>query len=760
VGIDMAKKNNYEVWRSQYDVLDDREPIEGGNGKVYFVRKDGEILVLKQLKKSFVEKGGETSREKKTRFNREIDIVNNIAKDIPTILPIYAYSKDDYWYVMPLAEGIMEHMIKSDDRFIEAVKLVLDLADGLVYLHNHGVSHRDIKPDNIYFYKDRCCLSDFGIAGLSEQNERLTPSDKQLGAIFTISPEMKRDPLHADGKKADVFSLAKTLWMLIRNDDKGFDGSYDRRNPSIGLSYTSECKGIHLVELEDLLEDATDTDPERRPDMNTFAHRLKIWQEICQDNSRWQDSEWSYLSKALFAGKQASSAIWTDVNAIIAVLREISWLPAYNHIFLPDMGGLDLIGVEPAHEEGCIYLMFESAGLAVVKPKSLVFEGFADANDWNCFLLELENMKPIFKSPDVEYSSEVLVEDTPGHYISADTFVYGVYDYDTGEKLPSEAIRVSRFFRGSFLITLKQGPYNQCVDYAYRAVHDKVGIGNIRIFMSRLREMQNICKEGNYDFRSVINSVFMRNDQRVKEQIKKTNERKDYVSKHPKLELYLQEHLSNWKFECLRDIEIKPGYICYTFFMNLKGYFSLSEGFPEKYKLCSDGMFYNDTDSIDLLQCWTIDDAKAILKSLQIKLNEYLNAAGYVSEFYSLPMINVELNMVRKPIHLITKEEIKELMVKADDRQDNTLVLDGEGYAHIIIDSKESMFYPVCTETWQAGNCYVGKYADVDSQIEAEYALILQGLIKYLRSGRRTYANDSFGNEEDMICEIKELMEE
>lgn len=70
------------------------------------------------------------------------------------------------------------------------------------------------------------------------------------------------------------------------------------------------------------------------------------------------------------------------------------------------------------------------------------------------------------------------------------------------------------------------------------------------------------------------------------------------------------------------------------------------------------------------------------------------------------------------------------------------------------------MFYPVCTETWQAGNCYVGKYADVDSQIEAEYALILQGLIKYLRSGRRTYADDSFGNEEDMICEIKELMEE
>ena len=266
--------------------------------------------------------------------------MKNIAKDIPNVLPIYKSSESDYWYVMPVAEGIMEHMIKSTDRLVDAVKFVLDLADTLVDLHNRGVSHRDIKPDNIYFYKGHCCLSDFGIAGLSEPDERLTPADKQLGALFTISPEMKRDPLHADGKKADVFSLAKTMWMLIVKDDKGFDGSYDRRNQSIGLSYNSVCKGVHLIELEDLLEDATDISPERRPDMVTFAKRLRIWREICQDNSRLQDSEWSYLSKALFAGKQASRAVWTDVNAIIDVLREIARLPAYTHIFLPDMGGL------------------------------------------------------------------------------------------------------------------------------------------------------------------------------------------------------------------------------------------------------------------------------------------------------------------------------------------------------------------------------------------------------------------------------------
>lgn len=48
-----------------------------------------------------------------------------------------------------------------------------------------------------------------------------------MGAVFTISPEMKRNPKEADGKKADVFSLAKTLWMFLTKDEKGFDGVYD-----------------------------------------------------------------------------------------------------------------------------------------------------------------------------------------------------------------------------------------------------------------------------------------------------------------------------------------------------------------------------------------------------------------------------------------------------------------------------------------------------------------------------------------------------
>lgn len=758
----MGKKKgtNYEDWRSQYVELPDKKPIEGGNGKVYFVCKDGKELALKQLKESFARGSGKNSREKICRFQREIQIVRKLAKTIPGIVPIHDYSEYNCWYVMPVAEGIMEHMVASENRLIEAADFVLEMADTLGKLHSHGVCHRDIKPDNIYFYEGRCCLSDFGIAGVAELEGRLTPADKQLGAIFTIAPEMKRDPLRADGRKADVYSLAKTLWMLIRNDSKGFDGSYDRRNPCIGLSFASECKGIHIVELEDLLEQATDTSPERRPDVEDFAQGLRLWQEIRKDNRRSQDSEWRYLSKALFAGKQAASATWTDIDVIIAVLQDIARLPAYNHIFLPSKGGLDLIGADRASEEGCLYLMLVPTEIAVVKPKSLTFEGFSEANDWNYFLLELEDMKPALETSDMNCIREVLVEDIPGHYVSANGFVYGVYDYDTGQQLPAEAKLVERYCRGSFLITLKQGPYNQCVDYAYQALHDRIGTENIRVFMSDLRKIKNSCEESGFDFRKLLNQVFMTVDQCAEKTSIYLKERKAYVTKLPKLDVYLQGHLSGWQFFCPTTDRMKTvsGNICYTFVLRPKDEFTLSKGFPEEFILCKDGVFRKNPESNDEFHAWAVDEAKEMLNSLQEGFNEYLSKAGYISEYYMLPCVHVKLKMIEIPTHLVTKEEIRELMFNADDRKDNTLVLDGDGYPHIIQDMADSQFYPVVTETWEAGNCYVGKYADIDGQLETEYTLVLQGLSDYLQRRRSVYVDISFGNVKNLLCEIEERM--
>lgn len=159
----MSKKSrSCDSWKRKYDVISE-EKQEGGNGFVYFVRKDGEEYALKQLKEKYIR----SDKEKRKRFIVEIQTVKRVSGYITGILPIFDDSPSEYWYVMPRAQPIM-NKIKQDLCDINKItEFVLELSDSLVQLHDKGIFHRDIKPSNIYFYKERACLSDFGLVDCS-----------------------------------------------------------------------------------------------------------------------------------------------------------------------------------------------------------------------------------------------------------------------------------------------------------------------------------------------------------------------------------------------------------------------------------------------------------------------------------------------------------------------------------------------------------------------------------------------------------------
>jgi hypothetical protein len=64
-------------------------------------------------------------------------------------------------------------------------------------------------------------------------------------------------------------------------------------------------------------------------------------------------------------------------------------------------------------------------------------------------------------------------------------------------------------------------------------------------------------------------------------------------------------------------------------------------------------------------------------------------------------------------------------MRSADDRVNNTFVIDENGYAQIVQRHNESNFYPLRYETWCAGNVYVGRYSRL-SDIEDTYIYSLE----------------------------------
>jgi serine/threonine protein kinase len=95
----------------------------------------------------------------------------------------------------------------------EAVGLVLQACAGLQHAHEHGLVHRDIKPQNLLVRPDGVLkIADFGIARAIEGTQ-LTAVGTVLGTAVYAAPEQ------ASGEQvtavADIYSLGAVLYELI-----------------------------------------------------------------------------------------------------------------------------------------------------------------------------------------------------------------------------------------------------------------------------------------------------------------------------------------------------------------------------------------------------------------------------------------------------------------------------------------------------------------------------------------------------------------
>ena len=106
-------------------------------------------------------------------------------------------------------------------------------------------------------------------------------------------------------------------------------------------------------------------------------------------------------------------------------------------------------------------------------------------------------------------------------------------------------------------------------------------------------------------------------------------------------------------------------------------------------------------------------------------------------------------NFEKIPEHIFTREEIRKVIYEADDRHQNCLVIDENGYPLILHSNYNPFIYPVHCEQWDAYNCYTGKYAKLDdAYINELYHDLLYAWVNYLQSGIGQYTADVFAIEE------------
>ena len=119
-----------------------------------------------------------------------------------------------YYIVMELIEGITlkEYIAKKGKLSIkEATSIAIQVSMGLEAAHNHGIVHRDVKPQNIIISTDgKVKVTDFGIARAASSN---TISSNVMGSVHYSSPEQVRGG-YSD-EKSDIYSLGITLYEMV-----------------------------------------------------------------------------------------------------------------------------------------------------------------------------------------------------------------------------------------------------------------------------------------------------------------------------------------------------------------------------------------------------------------------------------------------------------------------------------------------------------------------------------------------------------------
>ena len=97
-------------------------------------------------------------------------------------------------------------------------KAVLEVAEGLQYMHGLGILHRDIKPQNILIDSNGVAkIVDFGVSKVLDDPENDTV--KATEGTYHFMPPEECDPEidEYSGKAVDVWALGVTLYALLYN---------------------------------------------------------------------------------------------------------------------------------------------------------------------------------------------------------------------------------------------------------------------------------------------------------------------------------------------------------------------------------------------------------------------------------------------------------------------------------------------------------------------------------------------------------------
>ncbi len=157
------------------------------------------------------------------------------------------------------------------------LKMSIDLANTVEFLHSYGVNHNDIKPGNIILDNNgQARLIDFGLASYNSITE---DADIDASIVYKHNIEKSRvgtksylpaDQTEPPSPNRDIYALGRTMQNML------FGNAF---RSEISMSYIGTGLNGPLRELYELTQEMTSENPLERPNIQEISVRLKAIKE-------------------------------------------------------------------------------------------------------------------------------------------------------------------------------------------------------------------------------------------------------------------------------------------------------------------------------------------------------------------------------------------------------------------------------------------------------------------------------------------------
>jgi len=261
----------------------------GGMGRVYLALhgRMERTVALKTLSASRM--GDEKSIE---RFYSEIRAAARLLH--PNIVTAFDAGEVDgiHYLAMEYVEGRTLSAIVAERgplSVVEAVDVLRQTAQGLLYAHRAAIVHRDIKPGNLMQAAGNVVkLLDLGLATMAADSRGKLESGRLIGTVEYMAPEQLDAADRADAR-ADIYALGATFYFLLTG-----------RTPYEG-ELLEQVRGHREGLVPDLCAVRQDVDVRldhvlRRMMAKRPQDRYASLSELLEDLDHWRSSEGSWLA--------------------------------------------------------------------------------------------------------------------------------------------------------------------------------------------------------------------------------------------------------------------------------------------------------------------------------------------------------------------------------------------------------------------------------------------------------------------------------